>query len=197
MDFRGIRLTVPADVYEPAEDSFMLADAAASLRGSILEIGCGSGIASLACARADARNEVLGVDVNPSAVACANDNAKSNHITNARFIESDLFQGVPKRRFDAIMFNPPYLPTKKEERLGGEINSAYDGGKDGRVVLDRFLEGFDDFMKPSATLLLVQSSLNAPDKTKDKLASLGYEVGIAAEERFFFEKLLLLRTVKG
>jgi release factor glutamine methyltransferase len=197
MDFRGIELIIHPDVYEPAEDSFMLADAAASLRGAVLEVGCGCGIASLACAKADKRNEVLGVDINPSAIMCANENAKRNGIANVRFIKSDLFQTVPKTKYDAIMFNPPYLPTRKEERLSGGINHAYDGGADGRAVLDRFLSGFDAFMKPGATLLLVQSSLNDLGKTDGALASLGYSIAIAAEEKFFFEKLFLLRAVKG
>ena len=46
--FGELRLSVLPTVYEPAEDSFLLATYAFSLSGAsrILEIGCGCGIAS-------------------------------------------------------------------------------------------------------------------------------------------------------
>jgi release factor glutamine methyltransferase len=136
------------------------------------------------------------VDINPHAIACASENASRNNIANARFMESDLFQRIPASKFNAIMFNPPYLPTSQEEKLAGPANHAYDGGADGRMVLDRFLERFDAYLRPGGTLLLVQSSLNGIEKTERALASLGYATEIVAQERFFFEKLMLLRAQK-
>jgi release factor glutamine methyltransferase len=196
LDFRGLRLTVPEGVYMPAEDSFMLASAASGLRGGILEIGCGSGIASLSAARADPANEVLGVDINPEAVACATRNAEANAIRNARFIVSDLFSEVPRDQYDAIMFNPPYLPTAASERLKGPINHAFDGGPDGRKVLDRFLGELGGRLRPGGIILLVQSSLNGMEATEDALRGMGCHAESLSEERFFFERLSLLRAVK-
>lgn len=192
--FGRLVLDVGPDVYPPAEDSFMLAKGAESLRGDILEIGCGSGIASLSAASADAKNKVLGADINPEAVECARRNAKSNGIGNAKFIVSDLFSSVPKKKFDAILFNPPYLPTSQEERIGGPINAAFDGGRDGRAVLNRFLKQFRPFLKRGGTLLLVQSSLNDINRTKKALLAMGLDAEIADEERFFFERLYLVRA---
>ncbi|HSB46853.1 MAG TPA: HemK2/MTQ2 family protein methyltransferase [Candidatus Bilamarchaeum sp.] len=194
--FGRLVISVSPDVYPPAEDSFMLARGAESLRGEILEIGCGSGIASLSAALAGPGNKVLGLDINPEAVECARANAKANKITNALFMESDLFSAVPKRKFDAILFNPPYLPTGETERVAGPVNAAFDGGKDGRKVVGKFLLEFDRFLRPGGTLLLVQSSLNDLEKTKKALAKLGYGTEIAAEEKFFFERLYLLRASK-
>ncbi len=192
----GILLSVPDSVYPPAEDSFMLAAGALKLRGGILEIGCGSGIASLVCAKADPSNLVLGVDINPDAVRCARSNARSNRIPNASFIVSDLFARVQGKEFDAILFNPPYLPTAGSEKVGGSLNHAFDGGEDGRAVLDRFLGRFDRYLKPGGTLLLIQSSLNGREKTVKKLRSLGYKTRTIAEERFFFERLFLIKALK-
>lgn len=195
ISFGGLSLRVPAAVYHPAEDSFMLADAAARLHGDVLEMGCGSGIASLAAARAGCR--VLGADINQEAVACATENAVRNKIAGATFIRSDLFSAIPSsKNFDAILFNPPYLPTGKKERLRGGINSAFDGGKDGRAVLDRFLSHFDRYLKPGGALLLVQSTLNNAERTEAALLQLGYMVETVAEEKFFFERLLLIQAEK-
>lgn len=195
--FGRLLLSVPPEVYPPAEDSFMLAKGAEKLRGDILEIGCGSGIASLSAAAAERKNAVLGLDINPEAVRCAKENAKANKIRNARFAVSDLFSKAPKRKFDAIIFNPPYLPTSEAELIDGPINAAFDGGKDGRKVLNRFLLGFGRFLRPGGTLLLIQSSLNDLEKTKKRLGNLGYKVEIIDEERFFFERLYLVKASKG
>ncbi len=190
----GLALRVSDGVYEPAEDSFMLASAAESLTGSVLEVGCGSGIVSLACAKNGAT--VWGVDINPEAVRCARENAERNRLSNARFMASDLFAAIPEQKFDAIVFNPPYLPTTKNERVRGPLNDAFDGGEDGRKVLDRFLGQFDSFLKPGGTLFLVQSSLNNEQKTRAMLEAAGYVVGVVASESFFFERLSLIKASK-
>lgn len=197
MEFRldGFLLEVPDTVYRPAEDSLLLASGARKLRGEVLEIGCGSGIASLFCARASGSNSVLGVDINPDAVACAAANASLNKIPNASFRRSDLFSEVTGR-YDAILFNPPYLPTPESERMDGALNDAFDGGPDGRRVLDRFLGHFDSHLRPGGKLLLVQSSLNGEGRTMEVLQALGYAAEIAAEEKFFFERLTLLEASK-
>lgn len=190
--YNNLWLSVPRSVYVPAEDSFMLADAVRSLRGKVLELGCGCGIASLACSNADS---VVGVDINPEAVRCAKENAAKNGISNVSFAESDLFSKV-EGRFDAILFNPPYLPTSADEHVAGPLDTALDGGEDGRAVLDRFLNEFDSHMRPGGVLLLVQSSLNDLEKTRSVLEGPDYIVSIKEEQNFFFERLYLLQASK-
>lgn len=194
--FRGISISVPDDVYPPAEDSMLLAEAAWLLRGNILEMGCGSGLASLSSAKVHPENFVLGVDVSLSAVRCAQSNADRNRISNALFLVSDMFSKVGAQRFDAIMFNPPYLPTEKGERLQDPLNKAFDGGEDGRQVLNKFLSEFDPFLKPGGTLLLIQSSLNNLEETRERLEGMGYKVRIMDNEDFFFESIFLLKAEK-
>ncbi|MEW6035059.1 MAG: HemK2/MTQ2 family protein methyltransferase [Candidatus Micrarchaeota archaeon] len=194
--YRGLALTVLESVYPPAEDSIMLARAAEALHGKVLEMGCGCGLASLACAVISPDSLVLGADINPMAVKCAVENAKRNGIRNVRFMESDLFSGLDAKKFDAILFNPPYLPTSEAERIPGQLNHAFDGGSDGRQVIDRFLEKADAHLKPGGILLIVQSSLNDLEKTRSALAAMSYEVEIADEEKFFFERIYLLKAQK-
>jgi release factor glutamine methyltransferase len=128
-------------------------------------------------------------------VECATENAKENKIPNVRYVVSDFFDGV-SGRFDAIIFNPPYLPTEYNERVDGKLNLAFDGGKDGRKVLDRFLSIFDEHLKPGGILLLLQSSVNGPVKTRRALERLGYKVDLLGREDFFFESIWVVRAVK-
>lgn len=192
----GLRFVCPTDVYHPAEDSYMLAGASCSLRGEILEIGCGCGIASLSCAKSSGGNSVLGIDINMGAVTASIANAKRNNIENASFLRSDLFSSLKMHGFDGIMFNPPYLPTSDDERVAGPLNMAFDGGEDGRKVLNRFLSSFDRYLKPGGILLLIQSTLNGEEETISSLREKGYDCMIAGEERFFFERISLVRAVK-
>ena len=188
-----MEIKVSDGVYEPAEDSYMLTEAAKKVKGKVLEIGCGSGIVSLTCAKNGC--EVLGVDINREAVKCAKENAKKNCL-DAKFVYSDLFSKVGKQKFDWILFNPPYLPTEPEEKIRGKLNKAFDGGVDGRKTLDRFLGQFDKFLAEKGKLLLIQSSLNDLDKTNVILNKKSYKTRIIAQESFFFEKLYVLRAEK-
>jgi release factor glutamine methyltransferase len=190
----GFVLSIPPSVYEPAEDSFLLADAAKGITGEVLEIGCGSGVVSLVCS--NSAKSVLGVDINPDAVLCATENANKNQVKNIKFLESDLFSKIPKKKFDYILFNPPYLPTSKKEKVKTDLNHAFDGGISGRKVLDSFLDRFDSFLKPGGSVFLVQSSLNNERKTVSQLIKLGYMVDVVKTESFFFEKLSVIKATK-
>lgn len=192
----GIRLLIQDSVYEPAEDSMLLAKHATKLKGRVLDMGTGSGIAALANAKANPSNEVIGADLSPEAVACAAANAKKNKIRNASFVVSDFFSAL-EGGFDGMTFNPPYLPTEYNERVDGPLNLAFDGGKDGRKVLDRFLKEFDSHMNPGGTLLLLQSSLNGPRKTRSALQKLDYKVRFVGRQDFFFETIWVVMAVKA
>ena len=195
MELFGLSLSVPSEVYEPAEDSELLAFHSRNLRGKILEIGTGSGLVSILNAKSNPSNDVLACDINPEAVKCAQQNAKANSAPNIRFFQSNLFEKI-EGKFDSILFNPPYLPTSKEERIPGNLNYAFDGGEDGRKILDIFLEEFDKFLAPKGRLLLIQSSLNSMERTILILKNKGFEVQIVDQKPFFFEIVYLLEAYK-
>lgn len=194
LKIEDLRLEITPEVYEPSEDSFLLMKHSRKLRGEVLDVGCGSGIQSLINAKNNPENFVTGIDVNKSAVECSRYNAKINKLKNAEFRLSDLFEKVPRKTFDGIIFNPPYLPTSEDEKIRGKLNYALDGGKDGRLIVDRFLINFDRYLSLNGRLLLVQSSLNNLEKTTGMLEKKNFETEILEEESFFFEKLYIIRA---
>ena len=190
--FKKLKIAVFDEVYEPAEDSFMLAKHTHRLKGRILEIGCGTGIVSINNAKLNQRNRVLAVDINKRAIENTKHNSKINKIKNIRTIHSNLFSKV-RGKFDHIIFNPPYLPTTQEEKLKTKLNFAYDGGKYGRKTIDKFLKSFGKHLKKSGNAFLIHSSLNNLKKTESIANKKGFSMRIIAVESFFFEKIYLLK----
>ncbi len=182
-------------VYEPAEDSFLLADAAlkeAKPGMCILEIGTGSGFVSAVLLANVKDIRLIATEINPHAASCAKANA-------VEVIRTDLFKGIktrrPETRFDLILFNPPYLPTSEEEKVPGWLNYAFDGGTSGRETLDRFLDEVRDYLRPGGEILVLISSITGLDAVKEKMEKLGFEVDVVARRKVSFEELMVVRGI--
>ena len=74
---------------------------------TIIEIGCGSGIASLRAAQIGAN--VWAIDISPKAISLLKKNAASNGV-QLKAMESDLFSAIDDTQFDFILINPPFYP---------------------------------------------------------------------------------------
>jgi HemK-related putative methylase len=107
----GLKLTVPEGVFSPDYfyDSGFFAEAVSKLVGfgqTFLEIGPGTGIVSIKCAKRGAI--VTCVDINPNAVSATLVNAKLNGV-NLEVYEGDLFSPLGEdRKFDYIFWNVPF-----------------------------------------------------------------------------------------
>jgi release factor glutamine methyltransferase len=70
---------VDEHVYEPAEDTFLIAEnMTVTDDDMVLDVGTGCGI--LAVLAAEKAERVVAVDVNPYALQCANKNAETNGV---------------------------------------------------------------------------------------------------------------------
>ena len=180
-----IGIEVTDDVYPPSEDSILLIESLDVREGErILEIGCGSGVVSLHCARNG--GIVTSVDINPSAVECTRRNAERNGI-ELDVRQSDLFQNVLER-FDTVFFNLPYLPVDDE----GMLAKAWSGGKDGLGPLPRLLGELKNHLYDGGRLVIVVSSLMDPDALGPLLS--GYKKRVMGQLPLFFERLEVLEV---
>jgi release factor glutamine methyltransferase len=160
--YHDLVIEVSPEVYDPAEDSFLLLETfVLHPKTTVLEIGAGCGLLSLECARRGAR--VICTDINPFAVQNIKKNIEKNKKKLKGSLEvrqGDLFSVIKENeRFDVILFNPPYLPTTEAERVGGWFDVATDGGRDGLVILRRFLNSVRTYLVPSGRAYVVFSSL--------------------------------------
>ena len=119
----GVTLSFsPASFYQVNRDAAELlykkAKESAGFKGdeTLLDLFCGVG--SIGLSMADAVREVVGIEIVPDAVKCANENAKRNGIKNAAFFAGDasdvekLLAGAEKALGktlvpDAVLLDPP------------------------------------------------------------------------------------------
>ncbi len=183
------------NVYVPAEDSYMLADNLEIKKGqSVLEIGTGSGIVAMYASRLT--DSITVTDINFDACELARKNFEDNGIENIEILFGNLFEPVENRKFDVILFNTPYLPTEEGEVLDDTINYAFDGGLNGRKVIDLFLDEMGNHLNDGGIVQLIQSSLSGNDETLSRLDELGFIAEIKASEHFFFEDITLINAYK-
>jgi len=190
LNYQGMEFIICENVYEPAEDTFLLADNLLVKKSdNVLEIGTGTGIIAIIASKK--AKKVVTVDINRYAVECARKNTEIN-LACVDIRWGDLFDPVDDEKFDLILFNTPYLPIEDDELVDDELEAAWNGGKDGRFVINRFIKGLVEHLNPCGRVQLVQSSLSNVEETTGRLMELGFEVSVTDSERFFFEEVVVL-----
>ncbi|WP_405297660.1 HemK2/MTQ2 family protein methyltransferase [Methanobrevibacter sp.] len=183
------------NVYIPAEDSYLLAEnLEIKPDQSVLEIGTGSGIVAMYASRLS--NNVTVTDINFDACELARKNFEDNCIEGIEILFGNLFEPVENRKFDVILFNTPYLPTEEGEVLDDTINYAFDGGLNGRKVIDLFLDEVSNHLNDGGIVQMIQSSLSGNEETLQKFDEMGFIAEIKASEHFFFEDITLINAYK-
>ncbi len=190
--YKDIILKIPKEVYEPREDSFLLAKVlekklSAKKYKTVLEIGCGSGMLAIISAKAGA--QVFATDISAETLECAKNNALKNKV-KINFILSDLFEKI-SGKFDMIIFNPPYLPEEISS-----FSSTWAGGKNLELIL-RFVSDAKNFLAPHGTLILVCSSLSGQEKIIENLRQNSFSVSIASQQKIPFETLYAISARKA
>lgn len=135
--FYGLDFHVTKDVLSPRMDTERLVEEALKFcnkKTKVLDIGTGSGAIAIAIAK-NSSCRVTAVDISDEALSIARKNAENNNV-RVDFKKSDLFSSLKKERFDIIISNPPYIPSKDVTNLDEEVRLydpiiALDGGEDG------------------------------------------------------------------
>lgn len=74
----------------------------------VLDLGCGYGVVGIWAAKRIGPENVVMSDIDPQAVAVAQDNAALNGVAGIRCYCSDGFTNMPETDFTVIICNPPY-----------------------------------------------------------------------------------------
>jgi release factor glutamine methyltransferase len=194
--FNDAAFFVSKDVYEPAEDTFLLAEnLTVNENDAVLDVGTGCGILGILAAKK--ARKVIATDLNPHAVNCAKINAKLNNVASRMdILLGDLFQPIKRNeRFSLILFNAPYLPSNPDEEKTW-MGRAWAGGPAGRQLIDRFISEAPQYLNKNGRILLVQSSLSKIDETLRKFREAGLKARILAEKKVMFETIVLIEALR-
>lgn len=189
----GERRGEDLDVYGPAEDSALLAgeaaeDLAGSAVSSVLDVGTGSGYVGDRVAEATGAR-VVGVDVNPQAARRARERGLQT-------VVGDLVGPFRDGAFDAVAFNPPYLPETAGDGADDWFGVAVAGGASGREIIDRFVDDVGRVLTPDGAVYLLVSSLTGVDDIVEQAADRGFSAVALLDASFPGETLTVLKLVR-
>ncbi|TFH09985.1 MAG: methyltransferase domain-containing protein [Candidatus Thorarchaeota archaeon] len=180
-------------VYPPEADTYLLLDAIAiDSMDSVLDVGCGAGLASLIAATKAKR--VVSIDISFLAVRNTSENLRRNGLEqNVSVLQSDLFIGLSNEaKFTMIMFNPPYLPA---DEMNTTMDHALIGGAEGSELTERFLKEAASHMVHNGRLYVVISSLENNDAIIKAFNENNFQVEQVNEISLFFEKIQVLKGI--
>ena len=158
-EFMGLKFKVNSNVLIPRQDTETLVEEALKTVKpgmKVLDMCTGSGCIIISILHNVEGVKGYAVDISKQAVNVAKENAKLNEVP-VLFERSDLFEMVTEK-FDVIVSNPPYIPSKVIETLMPEVRDhepikALDGKEDGLYFYRRITEESVAYLKPGGYLL--------------------------------------------
>ena len=166
-EFYGLPMYVNSDVLIPRVDTEVLAEAAINImkkRGGntrLLDLCAGSGCVGIAIAANVPDCRVILADNSEKALAVCRANMIRNHISrNVTPIDADALGSPPTLlgTFDAIVCNPPYIPTEDIKDLDVSVRNyepmvALDGGADGLKFFRAIAANWTAMLKKGGNIL--------------------------------------------
>ncbi|MDK2821263.1 MAG: release factor glutamine methyltransferase [Clostridia bacterium] len=161
--FMSLDFRVTSDVLIPRQDTEVVVENVLKCLKSegnycIADCGTGSGAIALSLAYFLPNSNFYATDINPSALAVAQQNARNLGLADrVTFGRGNFLSPFKSLKFDVIVSNPPYIPTGELGNLPKEVQAepliALDGGPDGLAAYREIL--------PQAAEALVEGGLLA------------------------------------
>lgn len=156
---------------------------------NVLDAGTGSGVLGIAVSQMGAR--VTAIDINPAAVACAQQNAQANGV-NINALQSDWFSALSDNKYDVILCNGPFIKGPPHP----PFDITYYTG-DHHELISPFIDGFADHLAPDGFALFMLSSDADISWFIEQFISNNLKVQIAARKKYFFEEFMIIRVSRG
>ena len=155
-EFMGLEIEVTPAVLIPRPDTEVLVEEAIRLlkdltKPLVSDLATGSGAIALALASQLPRVTVLATDISSFALQVARGNAERLGLADkVTFRQGSWTEPLRGQRFQAIVSNPPYIPSAEIATLSQEVQ------QEPRLALDGGLDGLDCYraLIPEAACLL-------------------------------------------
>ncbi len=148
-EFMGLDFNITPDVLIPRPETELLVQISIenlerlNRPSTAADIGTGSGAIAVSIAHHIENVTVDATDISPAALAVARSNAEKFSVDRRiNFVEGNLLEPLSHKKFDAIISNPPYIPTAVIDNLQPEVSKH-----EPRLALDGGLDGLDCYRK--------------------------------------------------
>lgn len=152
-EFMGLSFRVNELVLIPRQDTEVLVSEVlkVSQEKAVLDLCTGSGCIIISLDKLGCIKNGVGTDISEEALAVARQNGEILN-SEVKFIQSDLYEAIHDK-FDIIVSNPPYIPTKVIDSLMEEVRDhepllALDGKKDGLYFYRSISKRLKEFLNP-------------------------------------------------
>ena len=141
------------------------------------DIGTGTGLLAIILAQRGVP-QVIATDLNPRALACANENFTRLEFTNVQLQQADLYP-TDAPLANLIVCNPPWVPAKPSSSLEYAVYDAKS------TMLRGVLQGAKQHLAEQGELWLIMSDLaeHLQLRTRDELLRLFADAGLAVKYR--------------
>jgi release factor glutamine methyltransferase len=193
--FRRIELAVDPRVLIPRPETELLVEVGLELElgARVLDLATGSGAVALALTDERPDLVVSASDRSPDALALARSNAAGLGL-DVSWHEADLLDGL-SGPWDAILSNPPYIPTAVLAGLEPEVSRhepavALDGGADGLAVIGALIGQVAATQTP---LLALEVGAGQAGDVGDLLAAAGFPAVEVRRDLAGIERVVVAR----
>jgi len=167
-EFFSLRFRVTPDVLIPRPETELLVVRLLDLAGQlsagrpvqIADVGTGSGVLAVCCAKHLPTAQVNALDISPAALEVAQQNAAEHSVSEQiEFTHSDLLEACQRSPLDFVVSNPPYVSSAEMETLDADVRNfepriALEGGPTGTEVIERLVPQAAERLRPGGWLLL-------------------------------------------
>jgi len=172
-EFFGLNFFVNKNVLIPRPDTEILTQLVIENLGGekiFADLGTGSGAIAISVCKFVKNSVGFAVDISENALEVAKFNAKKFGVDDRiNFFCGNLFEPFAGKKFDAIISNPPYIPTGDLKNLQAEVQkeptTALDGGEDGLNFYRKIISAAPEFLFENG-FLAVEVGINQADEVK-------------------------------
>lgn len=124
-----------------------------------VDVCTGSGCLAILLAHEFPGATVDAIDLSTAALDVAVINVRDHRMgQRVALYQSDVFDEVPAARYDLILSNPPYEPSKhvdaQDPEFAAEPRMAHDGGPDGLVIIRKLLQQARTRLTPHGVVVI-------------------------------------------
>lgn len=206
-EFMGLEFAVSPAVLIPRPDTEILVEAAISrlkpvAQPEIADLGTGSGAVIISALHHLPEAAGVAVDISTAALTVAKVNGGRYQLEKRlEFKEGDLFAPLARRKFDAILSNPPYIPNGDIAGLAPEVRQepklALAGGHDGLSFYRRIVGQGAGYLKAGG-FIAVETGMGQAAPVAALAAGTGeLEVESVLKDYAGIERVVVFRRTEG